>query len=356
MDPDALAYPPIDVVVYQISADGLRTSPGAPAEPVDPQGLVAPPEEDHVVSHGGREYLVRTYRTGSTTTQVALDLSGQERERHRLYVGLAAAGAAGILLAGGLGALIARRAVAPLGQAISRQRRFVADASHELRTPLTQLHMRAQLLDQRLRSEPEVADDAAALVRGTRQMAEILDELLASAELGALPEHRKPVDLYAVAQEVVEAEQVRAAEAGVGLALVSSGRRYVVLGTVSALRRVLTSLVDNALHHTPEGGRISVELTSGEQTVRARVIDTGKGFDPAQAHRIFERFHRADHGDGRRYGLGLALAHEVVTSHGGTIAAESTPGTGSSFTVDLPALPSPTPQRPRSDRGRGARA
>jgi signal transduction histidine kinase len=95
--------------------------------------------------------------------------------------------------------------------------------------------------------------------------------------------------------------------------------------------------VDNALHHTPAGGRISVELTGTERTVRARVVDTGTGFDPALAQRIFERFHRADHGDGRRYGLGLALAHEVVTAHGGTIAAESTPGTGASFTVDLPA-------------------
>jgi signal transduction histidine kinase len=341
-DPDAFEFPPVDISIYEVGPDGLRASPGAAPGPVDPAGVSNPSGRDRSVSHNNREYLVRTYRDGPVTVQIALDLTRQDQERHRLYTGLAAAGGAGMIVAGGLGALIARRDIAPLGQAIGRQHRFVADASHELRTPLTQLHLRAQLLERRLRSRPdrdELADEAAQLVGAARQMNEILDELLTAAQLSVAPLRREPVDLHEVAREVVQAEGSRADQRGVGVSVAADVGPFVAAGTPAALRRVLVSLVDNALAHTPPGGRITVELSRAGDLVRTRVRDTGTGFDPAHSARIFERFHRIEHGDTRRFGLGLSLVREVVTAHGGMISAESTPGAGACFTVDLPAWP-----------------
>jgi signal transduction histidine kinase len=339
-DPDAFNFPPMDVSVYLVTSNGVRSSAGATPGPVDPQGLVDPNGRDRTVTRGGHEYLVRSFRTDAGTTQIALDVSGQDRERHRLYLGLAAAGGAGMLLAGVLGALIARRAIAPLGQAIARQRRFVADASHELRTPLTQLHMRAQLIEQQLRSWPDAQTmraDVTQLVRGTRQMGEILDELLTAAQLGAAQHHREPVDVGALATSVADAEQVRAEQGGVQVTVEVAGDNLRVPGVPTALRRVLASLVDNALSHTPAGGQIMIGVARVGDQVRVQVRDTGTGFDPAMSEQIFERFHRGGHGDPRRFGLGLSLAHEVLTAHDGTIVAESAPGEGACFTIDLPA-------------------
>jgi two-component system OmpR family sensor kinase len=85
---------------------------------------------------------------------------------------------------------------------------------------------------------------------------------------------------------------------------------------------------------------VELGLQAGPRRVTLIVRDDGAGFDPADAERIFARFARGGQGDHRRFGLGLALAREVVTGHGGTIEAWGSPGEGASFTIRLPADPS----------------
>jgi signal transduction histidine kinase len=353
-DPDVLVAPPSGIVVYRLHNGQLTSSSGAGPEPVDPAGMsaVAAGREVgmHQVPRGGREYLVQTQRRGADVLQVALDLTVEEHERHRLLFALAAAGAVGLALAALVGAVIARRSIAPLGQALARQRRFVADASHELRTPLTQLHLRAQLLEREVHGAADrtrLAGDAAHLVRGTRQLGELVEELLLAAQLQAEPARFGPVDLAEAAAEAAEAERVRAAERGVTVEVRVGPGGHVVRGIPSAIRRVLGSLLDNAMAHT--NSRIWVEVATGpdERRVTATVRDDGAGLDPAQAHRLFERFARGDHGDGRRFGLGLALVREVVAAHGGTVTASGRPGEGASFTITLPAW------RPPAEGGTG---
>jgi two-component system, OmpR family, sensor kinase len=261
-------------------------------------------------------------------------------------MGLATAGLVGVGFAGGLGALIARRAIAPLGHAIARQQRFVADASHELRTPLTRLHTRAQLLGWELRSDPDTARvraDVEQLVRGTRQMGEVVEELLVAAQLRVEPQRYAAVDLRPLAEQVAESERPRAAGRRVTVDVVDmfgvvDAAGPVVGGAGTSLRRVLSSLVDNALSHSPDGGRIAIELAPADRGfIEVRVRDDGVGFDPTTAERMFQRFYRGDHGGARRFGLGLALVREVVTAHGGTVTAQATPRRGACFVVRLPA-------------------
>jgi signal transduction histidine kinase len=229
-----------------------------------------------------------------------------------------------------------------MGEALARQRRFVADASHELRTPVTQLHTRAQLLHQDLRagvSADAISADVEQLVVGTRQLGEVIEDLLLSTQLRNGAETATEVDLGVVAAGAVETLASRARNQDVELVLdPDPDGPSLVRGREAALRRVMTALIDNALSHTPAGGHVTVALRShrGDLPVTLTVRDDGTGFDPADAKRIFDRFARG-HRDHRRFGLGLALTREVVAGHGGTIEADGEPGRGATFTIRLPS-------------------
>ncbi len=298
---------------------------------------------------GGIDYLVRTEWHAGAPRQAALDLRYQAEERHRLYVSLAVAELAGLLAALLTGRLLAGRAIRPLGEALRRQRWFVADASHELRTPLTQIHTRAQLLERRLRAgtsevdQTTVAADAQRLVSGTRLFGEVLDDLLFAAQLGPGGRPLAMVDLGALVGEVADAESARIRQRGLRLEVDCDEGPCLVTGAAPALRRVLNALLDNAIGHTPPGGLVRVGLrpVGAGDIVELTVADDGVGIEPGQAEQIFTRFTRGEYGAGRRYGLGLALVREVLASHGGSISAEGAPGQGARFTVRLPAASTP---------------
>jgi signal transduction histidine kinase len=340
-DRDSANDPPSGIVVYREERGRTEASAGLTA-PLDAAALdKVRAGRDSMTTEAdwrGREYLVRTERRGSAVVQVGLDLTEQRREQVRLAEGLAAAALAGLLLALGMGWLMGRRAVRPIADAFERQRQFVADASHELRTPLTQVHTRAQLLRRSIKALPEAAgltDDADRLVRGTRLLGEIVDDLLVSAQMRRVPGEGEPVDLRAIAEEVVESEATRAERRT--LSVDADDGPHSVNGSATALRRVLNSLVDNAIGHTADDGTVTVRLRRLHSRVDVSVIDNGVGFEPGESERLFERFARGDHGSGRRFGLGLALVRDIVEAHHGTVRAEGEPGGGATFTVNLPA-------------------
>jgi signal transduction histidine kinase len=288
--------------------------------------------------------------------QAAYDERYLLADRQTLLLGLEIAELVGLVVAVLTGYFLAGRAIAPLLEALDRQRRFVADASHELRAPLTQLHTRAQLLARRTRRDggPDtVIEELDRLVAGTRQLGDVVEDLLLSARLRAQPQQLAPVDFGALVREAVAAESVRARDQGLTVELHGEPRPYLVDGVASALRRVVAGLIDNAIGHTGTGGRITLTLreSNGRREVELTVADNGVGFDPRGANRIFERFSRGDAGKGRRFGLGLALVREVVSSHNGTITASSELGKGATFTLRLPSsrpAKAPAPPAPRA--------
>jgi signal transduction histidine kinase len=342
-DLDAITDPPTNIVVYEVNAQGSRASLQLNGRPLDAGAIArvqngAPPQTG-IAHANGRTYQLRTARRDDLTVQAGLDLNNQIAQHRRILGSLGAVTLVGTGVALVIARVIALRAIRPLGDALERQQRFVADASHELRNPLTQLHTRAQLIEREIDTErqPELAGDVARLVRSTRQMSDILDDLLASAQLQAQPQDVQRVDLAEIATDVVDSDRDRATSQQIELAVARHGGPHTVVGSPTALRRVLGSLLDNALGHTSAGGHIAVDVdTPRPDQVVCTVRDDGTGFSPATARTMFDRFARGSHGTGRRYGLGLALVREVIAAHRGTIIAESVPGRGATFTITLP--------------------
>jgi signal transduction histidine kinase len=352
----SVAQPPPCLWLFEQRGAVLERSPGAPAALPSRAALRQVAEDGRprfdLVHAGGADYLIRTERRGDGVVQVATDLRYQTDERRRLLRTLAAAEIAALLAALLIGQVLAGRAIAPLGEALDRQRRFTADVSHELRGPLTRLYVRAQLAARRLRRDADPGrgvEDLERVVAGIGQLGEVVEDLLLSTQLRR---HRRPfgpVDLAALADELVTAEKARAEERGVTITsrrIPDAPGEHVVRGAESALRRVVSALLDNALCHTNPGGHIWVTLSHAPDQVRLTVRDDGVGLDPRDSDRLFAPYVGGPRTAHRGLGLGLALVREVVDDHGGTIRVDGRPGAGATFTVRLPAHPTDPPPAP----------
>jgi len=224
-----------------------------------------------------------------------------------------------------------------LQSALVAQRRFVADASHELRSPLTTIRGNVGLLLKRtdITSDDRVAalnDIAGESERMSRMVQDLLT--LARADAGYHLE-KSPVDLEPIIQDVSRQAQTLQPFRRVEL---QDGVPTMVQGNADALKQLLWILVDNALKHTPEGGRIRMRLGSAGMTAELAVADDGPGIPAEDIERIFERFYQADAArSGEGTGLGLAIARWIAEEHGGRVFAGNNPGGGAIFTVQLPA-------------------
>jgi signal transduction histidine kinase len=224
--------------------------------------------------------------------------------------------------------------LARLEDATERQRRFVADASHELRSPLTGIRTQLEVDLE----HPELADWQATerdVLADAIRMQRLVDDLLAIAVADASAFDatlRVPVDL----DEIVLSEARRLhtrTPLAVDTRAVSGAQ---VEGNADQLLRVVRNLLDNAGRHARSQVVVSLQETATE--VVLRVADDGPGIPDADRERVFERFARLDDArgrDGGGAGLGLAIVHDVVLAHGGSIAVENCPG--AAFTVVLPA-------------------
>lgn len=225
-----------------------------------------------------------------------------------------------------------------------RQRQMISDVAHELRTPLANLRGYLEALkDGVLPPTPELFEslhDEAVLQQ------RIVDDLqdLALAEAGVLTYQRTVLDLAELAATCRTAHAALAAAGGVELH-VTGGGPHRVHGDPDRLRQVVGNLIRNALAATPPGGTITLSTTTDGAAHVLAVADTGTGIAEADLPHLFDRFWRADRarGRGRGYttgsGLGLAIARQIVADHHGRITAASELGTGTVFTIHLPAGP-----------------
>jgi len=218
------------------------------------------------------------------------------------------------------------------------RRRFLQDAAHELGTPVTAIQTTVSAILDGV-YEPE-RNHLETIRDETRLLARIVDDLrtIALAEAGKLPMRPEPVDLAALADSLAAA--FAAVAAGAGRELVVEGDRPApVVGDADRLRQVLGALVDNALRHAAEHGRVRIRTERSGSRVAVEVMDDGPGLGE-QPERLFERFYRsaapADRTTGHA-GLGLSIVRALVEAHGGTVAARNRPEGGAAFRVELPA-------------------
>lgn len=217
-----------------------------------------------------------------------------------------------------------------------RQRRaLLADVTHELRTPLTVVQAELEALLDGVHERDD--DRIAALLDETRVMSRLVEDLrtLSTADAGALELHREPTDLPALVEDAAAAFRSRAAAAEVELAVELAADLPALEVDPVRVREVVSNLIDNALRHTPAGGRVVVSVARDGDGVAIEVRDTGSGIAPDVLPRIFDRFAK---GPGSRgSGLGLAIARDLVRAHRGEIEATSDgPGRGTTVRFTLP--------------------
>ena len=244
-----------------------------------------------------------------------------------------------------------RLAAAKLRELDEAKSNFLATVSHELRTPLTSLAGYLELLADG--DVGPISDDQrfvlATMSRNADRLRALIEDLLTVSHIAARPLvlDLTPVNLGALVDEVYAPATVAAAERGHTLELDVYAALGAFLVDGTHLRRVVTSLLDNAIKCTPPGGRIVVGVRQVSGAVEISVADNGIGIDPHEVPRLFTRFFRtgaAMHLAIQGAGLSLAIARQIVDEHGGTINVQTSPGAGSTFTVRLPRrVPSPVP-------------
>jgi PAS domain S-box-containing protein len=236
-----------------------------------------------------------------------------------------------------------RQAVEQLREVDRVKDAFVSSVSHELRTPITSILGYTELLEQGALGSLS-ADQLDAVVRVSRnsnRLLTLISELLTlskmQADLGSPDE--EVVDLAQVVAAALAVLSPMVARRGVELTVDLPSSPVPVTGDRDMLERVVINLTDNAVKFTPDGGHVSVALSSTSGHAVLEVADTGIGVPANEQQRLFDRFFRsslAQHHAIPGSGLGLSIAHKIVEKHGGTLDVRSEPGKGSTFRVRLP--------------------
>jgi signal transduction histidine kinase len=234
-----------------------------------------------------------------------------------------------------------------LERAEQQRRNFTADVAHELRTPL---HIIQGNLEGILDGVYEPTDEQIrATLEETRLLARLVNDLqtLSLAEAGKLQLHLETISAADLIEDALTSFSGQAAESGIDLIsqVKDDGNGLLISGDPDRLGQVLNNLVANAMRFTPHGGTITLAAEKIDTGICLMVKDTGAGIAPENLPYIFDRFWKAEHArsrhEGAGSGLGLAIARQLIQAHHGNIRAESTPGVGTTFNIELPGVSAP---------------
>ncbi len=236
---------------------------------------------------------------------------------------------------------LALRAVKPVETAQQRQKEFIAAASHELKTPLAVIVSSVDVLE-------NTKSDLQACCHNIRSEAKRMSNLvgdmllLAGSQTGKWNIKKAPANTEDVLAGAYERYLPLAAQNELSLQLrLGKTSLPVLLADEERLLQVLCILLSNAISYTPPGGEVVLSGETEKKNVVLCVQDNGPGIADNEKEHIFDSYYRSGnrHSEKTHFGLGLAVAKELVGLHGGTIAAEDTPGGGARFIVKLPNNP-----------------
>jgi len=268
--------------------------------------------------------------------------AGRDVESRELTLGGHALLITGRVLPDG-GTLLVLRDISDLRRLETVRRDFVANVSHELKTPLTSIAGYAETLAAEA-AESEAKRFAETILANATRMQRLVDDLLdlSRIESGGWQPAPAVLDVATAARDAFTPLADRAAAGGVRFEAVVPAEAAHVVADPEALREIFTNLFDNALRHTPRGGRLRVTADRVDGGIAVAVSDTGSGIPGEHLPRIFERFYRVDPGRSRAQGgtgLGLAIVKHLVEAHGGRVTAESTLGKGTTIRSTFPNRP-----------------
>ena len=261
--------------------------------------------------------------------------------RNRFLILLGVVNVAIFISAGGLGYWLAGVTLKPIQQMVEEQTRFVSDASHELKTPLTSLKAAFEVYlrnPKRTLKEAEVImSESVAEVDKLQKLSESMLELAHFQKPGVVVNFK----LVNLTETIRAAIRKMSASAKIKkLTLKFKGAVLQAKGDRESLEQLVVILLDNAIKFSPKRKTVTLTLTKVDKKAQIEVKDEGPGVAEKDLPHIFERFYRADAARSQTrengYGLGLAIAQEIVKKHRGTLLVESQPGEGSIFKIFLP--------------------
>lgn len=272
--------------------------------------------------------------------QVATPLASAQNSMDQLRLSLAVAVPITLASIALTGWFLGGLAMQPIRQAYEQLQRFTANASHELRAPLAAILSNAQVgllteesSQRQLRLE--------RVVDLTKSMSTLIGQLLFLArQTGPLPSSAlQPIDLAAWLPDVVERHRPEATAHRLSLHTVLPDQSVKVWADPELLGQAIANLVSNACKYTPADGKVQVRLIRQERRAVIQVADNGPGIPAKDLPHIFEQFYRVDAERQRQtggFGLGLAIAQQIVQAHGGHLRVSSPEAEGATFQLELP--------------------
>ena len=262
--------------------------------------------------------------------------------KQRVVIMLLLANGAIIIISAFVGYFLAGRTLRPIEEMVEEQNRFIADASHELRTPLSALKTSTEVA---LREKKISGAEARKILE--ENLEDIGSLELLSERLLHLAQYQKgervlafeKIDLAKTIQSSYKKILPLARKKNIKINIEVQDN-YIEADRVS-IEEIILILLDNAVKYTPDGGKVLVSSQIEGRNAVIKVIDSGPGIGPRDIPRIFDRFYRVDHSRSKikisGFGLGLPIVKRVVELHHGSVSVSSKIGSGSTFTVRLPA-------------------
>jgi heavy metal sensor kinase len=228
-------------------------------------------------------------------------------------------------------------------QSFEELKRFTADASHELRTPLASIRSIGEVGLRESASPEEYRDTIGSMLEETNRLTRIVESLLtlSQADAGQIRMQVSVFPLMALVREAASLLEVLIDQKRISFR-VDGDSNVGVRADRLYIRQAVVNILHNAVKFTPDGGSIRARVECvGDSQVELAIEDSGPGISPDQSAKVFERFYRVDEsrsGENRGAGLGLSIAQWAIRANTGEIGLRSSPGSGATFWIRLPAV------------------